>query len=72
MNIKEITYAANNDFKAIFVCPLCKHEFVSWGYSDAFFYNEVMPNAICWECGRNSHGETEEECEKRLGRTFYI
>ena len=72
MNIKDITYSHNNDFKAVFVCPICKCEFESWGYSDANFYNNVMPNAICRKCGKNSHGETEAELQKRLGRVYHI
>lgn len=72
MNIKKITYVNRNDFKAIFVCSLCGHEFESWGYSDSNYYNNVMPNAICPECGKNSHGENEKELIARLGRTYII
>lgn len=67
MNILKITYSNRNDFKAVFACPLCGHEYEAWGYSDANFYNNVMPNAICPKCGKNSLGETEEESKKRLG-----
>lgn len=72
MNIKEIIYSNRNDFKAIFTCPLCKREFEAWGYSDANYYNNVMPNAICPNCGKNSRGETEEELKARVGRTYRI
>ena len=72
MNIKEITYSSRNDFKAIFTCPLCKHEFKAWGYSNENYYNNVMPNAICPKCGKNSYGETEEELKARVGRTYII
>ena len=72
MNIKEITYSSRNDFKAVFVCPLCNHEFEAWGYSDANYYDNVMPNAICPKCGKNSRGETEEELKARIGRTYRI
>ena len=73
MKIKEITYSnGRNDFKAVFVCPLCKHEYEAWGYSDANFYNNVMPNAICPKCGKNEAGEDEKALEKRLGHTVRI
>ena len=72
MNIKKITYSHRNDFKAVFVCPICGHEFEAWGYSDANYYDNVMPNAICPNCGKNSYGETEKQLEVRLGRTYVI
>lgn len=72
MKIINITYSHNNDFKAIFVCPLCCYKYESWGYSDANFYNNVMPNAICPKCGKNEHGEGVEELIKRVGRTYRI
>ncbi len=72
MNIKEIKYSYRNDFKAIFVCPKCGHEFEAWGYSDANYYNNVMPNAICPKCGLNSYGETMEQLETRTGRKYVI
>lgn len=72
MNIKEIIYSHRNDFVAIFVCPKCGHEFEAWGYSDANYYNNVMPNAICPKCGLNSYGETMEQLKTRVGREYVI
>ncbi len=72
MNIKKINRSANNDFWATFVCPICGYEFDARGYSDGFYYNTVMPNAICPECHVNSHNETEEQLTARMGRTFRI
>jgi len=72
MKIKEITYSNRNDFKAIFTCPMCNHEYESWGYSDGNFYNNVMPNAICPHCGKNEKGEDEKSLEERLGHTVRI
>lgn len=68
MRIKEYTYSNDgNDFKAIFICPLCHHKYESWGYSDLNFFNNVMPNAICPQCGKNEQGEDEKALESRLG-----
>ena len=72
MKIKNITYSNRNDFRAAFICELCKHEFISWGYSDANYYNNVLPNAICPKCGKNSKGETKAQLIKRVGRTYVI
>jgi len=72
MKIARITYSNNNDFKADFICENCGHTFNAWGYSDGNFYQNVMPNATCPECKKNSLGETYEETEKRLGRGYRI
>ena len=53
-------------------CEKCGYSFNAWGYSDANYYDNVLPNAICPECGLNSHGENEEQLIKRVGRTYMI
>ena len=72
MNIKKITYSNRNDFKAIFQCSRCGYEFEAWGYSDANYYNKVLPNAICPSCRMNQNGETEEQLKARTGRVYKI
>lgn len=72
MNIKQTIWHSRNDFKAIFKCEKCGHEFEGYGYDDDNYWNNVMPNAICMKCGLNSLGENKEESEKRLGRTYWI
>jgi len=72
MKIKDITYSHRNDFKAVFMCERCKYEYETWGYSDANYYNNVIPNAICPSCGLNSNGETEEQLKARMGRAYVI
>lgn len=72
MKIKDISYKSGNDFKAVFVCPLCGEEYEAWGYSDAFFYNTVMPNATCRECKKNEQGEEEHETVARMGCAYRI
>jgi hypothetical protein len=42
------------------------------GYSDANYYDNVIPNAICPNCGLNSNGETAEKLKARMGRTYVI
>ena len=73
MKIKRETYNnGRNDFKAIYECEHCGHEFEGWGYADGNFFVNVIPNAQCRECGKNTLGETKEETEKRLGRHYII
>lgn len=72
MKIKEIKYQSRNDFKAIFECEHCKHTFEKWGYDDANYHCNVIPNAICPNCKKNSLNETEEEALKNIGRNYYI
>ena len=72
MKIKKIIYNNRNDFKAVFRCERCGYEFEQWGYMDANYYQNVIPNAICPNCGKNSHGETGEQSRARLGRYYII
>lgn len=72
MEIKKITYKSRNDFKAIFQCERCGNEFEAWGYSDDYYYNNVLPNALCPKCGTNSHGENADQLETRAGRLYVI
>ena len=72
MKAIKVTYQHRNDFKAVFKCELCGHEYEAWGYSDDYFLNTVMPNATCPACWKNSLGETPAECEARMGREFHI
>lgn len=72
MNIIKITYSSRNDFKAVFQCARCGHTFEAWGYSDANYYQNVLPNAICPNCKMNGKGETEEQLIARVGQTYRI
>ena len=54
MRIKEITYQNRRDFKAIFECEHCGHTREEWGYDDANFHNNVIPNKVCPVCGKKA------------------
>ena len=54
MKIKEITYQNRRDFKAIFECEHCGHTSEEWGYDDANFHNNVIPNKVCPICGKKA------------------
>lgn len=51
MKIKEILYQNRRDFKAVYQCEHCGHEETDWGYDDANFHNNVIPNMVCKKCG---------------------
>lgn len=72
MIIKKILYQHRNDFKAIFKCDQCGYEQEGWGYSDEYFYNTVLPNALCVYCSKNSHGENPDQLRDRLGRIYVL
>ena len=55
MKIKQITYQNRRDFKAIYECEHCgavtKEQ---WGYDDANFHKNVIPEMICEKCGKKA------------------
>ena len=52
MRIKEILNQNRNDFRAIFICEHCNNEIKSFGYDDANFHQNVIPNMNCEKCGK--------------------
>ena len=73
MKLLEITTYSDysRDYYANFECEHCG--FISKEvpcYDDYNFDNNVIPNALCPKCGKSSNGETAEEQQKRLGRTY--
>lgn len=72
MQIKEVKYQSRNDFKADFICEHCGNIFEKFGYDDANYHNNVIPNAICPKCGLNSLKETKEVALENTGRNYYI
>lgn len=55
MQIKARVSQYRRDFKAIYVCEFCGYETAeSYGYDDANFHNNVIPNMKCNECDKSS------------------
>ena len=55
MKIKEITYQHRRDFKAKYECEHCGYvSGPEWGYDDANFHENVIPNKACPECGKKA------------------
>lgn len=56
MYLKAKTYQSRRDFKGIFACNHCSHEFEQWGYDDENFHHNVIPEMTCPECGKAGGG----------------
>jgi len=52
MKIKAIISQHRRDFTAIYVCEHCGHEHKQYGYDDANFHDNVIPNMKCTSCGQ--------------------
>lgn len=56
MRIKTILSQSRRDFQAIYQCEHCDHEQQNYGYDDANFHQNVIPNMKCKSCGKDSAG----------------
>lgn len=54
MRIKEITSRSRRDFTAIYECESCGRIHKDYGYDDANFHQNVIPNMKCGGCGATS------------------
>lgn len=55
MKIKKITWQHRRDFRAIYECENCGNVTKEkWGYDDANFHNNVIPNMVCDVCGHKA------------------
>lgn len=50
MRIKEILWRMRRDFTAIFECEHCGYTSESYGYDDANFHQNVIPQMECPRC----------------------
>lgn len=55
MKIKTIISQNRRDFRAVYECEWCGHTYESYGYDDANFHQNVIPNKTCPECGKGAH-----------------
>ena len=54
MKIKEILSQSRRDFRAIYICEHCGHEYEDDGYDDSNFHVNVIPKMKCPKCGKQS------------------
>lgn len=58
MKIKQILWHHRNDYTAEMECEHCGHvQKDGHGYSDANYYERVIPAMLCQHCGKRSDGE---------------
>lgn len=54
MKIQKIISQHRRDFQAIYECEHCAHTVRSYGYDDANFHQNVVPNMQCEQCGKTA------------------
>jgi transcription elongation factor Elf1 len=54
MHIKRIISQSRRDFQAEYECEHCKATEKSYGYDDANFHTNVIPNMKCKSCGKTA------------------
>lgn len=54
MKIKKIISQHRRDFRAVYQCEHCDHEYEGSGYDDAHFHQNVIPEKVCPECGKKA------------------
>jgi len=52
MKIKKIESQYRRDFRAVYECEHCGYTKRDWGYDDANFHQNVIPEMRCDKCGR--------------------
>lgn len=57
MQIKQILDQNRRDFRAIYKCEHCEHEYEGRGYDDTNFHNNAIPKMECLECGKTAGGD---------------
>lgn len=65
MRIKKVTSQHRNDYTADMECEHCGHVQVDrYGYSDANYFDNVIPRQHCGSCGKNRAGELRKPAEE--------
>ena len=54
MKITKIISQHRRDFRAIYECQHCGHEYEGSGYDDFHFHNIVIPNMKCPVCNKEA------------------
>lgn len=50
---------SRRDFTGDYKCEFCNYELTTYGYDDSNFYQNVIPNMVCPECGKHSEVSPE-------------
>ncbi len=54
MKIKKIISQHRRDFRAVYECEHCGHEYEGSGYDDSHFHKNVIPDMTCKNCGKKA------------------
>jgi len=54
MKIKKIISQSRRDFRAIYECEHCGETIEGFGYDDANFHQNVIPNMKCKKCDKKA------------------
>jgi transcription elongation factor Elf1 len=54
MKIRKILSQHRRDFTAIYECEHCEAEIEHYGYDDANFHQNVIPQMECKKCGKKA------------------
>lgn len=54
MRIQTIESRSRRDFHAVYVCEFCGCTRRSYGYDDANFHQNVIPDMVCKSCNKSS------------------
>ena len=55
MRILDIIWQNRRDFRADYICEHCGHIIKKlWGYDDANFHQNVIPQMVCPKCGKKA------------------
>tara|TARA_B110000285_G_scaffold108418_1_gene123088 strand:+ start:321 stop:509 length:189 start_codon:yes stop_codon:yes gene_type:complete len=60
MKIKDIKRKHDKDFKAVYECETCGATEVGYGYDEAAYYTDILPNLECLSCGEVAPTYKEE------------
>jgi len=71
MRIQKILTQYRRDFQAIYVCDHCGNTEESYGYDDAHFHDNVIPNMKCKICDKKA-GESYEPQETKYPEGYQI
>lgn len=71
MKIKQKLSQSRRDFRAIYICEHCNHEYEAGGYDDAHFHQNVIPDFKCPVCKKTSP-ETYKPNETKYPEGFVI
>lgn len=71
MRIKEILSQSRRDFRAIYECEHCGFEHEDYGYDDANFHENVIPNKVCKKCSKKA-GEDYEPLATKYPEGYQV